>query len=242
MGRMIKLAADARRKELLKNPQWDELLGLNEPTDRGLCLVALDPAGSTGWCVLVFNAEGVQPTAYHGQCELSLLNVEMGPLIRGRRCLVSVERGYIGWPKYQAEDFANSGHISLREYQEMADELRKSERSMIKFHERVGKILGWCDANLVLAGPVWRPTATQWRSKIRDFKGVKGRDNLKATAVRFAERITGDPFTKQGHWTENKSKRFKAGKALDDEADATCINYASLKYFKQGDWPRWEDV
>lgn len=221
---MAQRARVARRKKWTTQPQWDELQGVAEPSDRPPCIVAIDPAASTGWCVIEL-VDG-EREVWHGQCEMRLLGDELGPVVEGRDCVVAVERGYIAWPAQGAD----------------ADEYRKSERAMITFFERTGKVLGWTDTNLQLQAPVWRPTARQWRSQIRDFKGVRGRPALKERAVQVAERLTGDAFRKQAHWVENRSQRFGTGVLLDDEADAVCIAFAALKFFTQNHWPTWAEI
>lgn len=210
------------------DPQWQrDVHGVMDPTSKPLRIVALDPAKSSGLAVV--SAAGI----HHAQCALNDVGAWLLPLTEGHPCLVAVERGYIVHPPANASEAVK----------------RQSERAQMVFMERCGRLLQLVDECLILAAPVWRPNAKQWRKlnrpwpePSRSLSWKQRRQQHKQTAVDKAEAATGDPFTKQPHWYENNTKRFRVGTLLDDEADAVCQAIAAQRLAESGGWATWSEV
>lgn len=200
-----------------KEPQWDQNVGLVETRDAPLAILALDPAKSTGWCLLTVEQE---PLIYSGQCDMQELNEWLKPLTDNYTCLVAVERGYISTQSLQVD-------VKRRVV---------SERNTILLMERIGYTIGWVCSNVALAAPIWRPTPNQWRSAFPGWlQSVRGREQHKQKSLAMAAKITGRPLERRPCDVQ-RGRRHKGGKPYDDEADAICIAYAAQRLYREGKW------
>ena len=201
------------------DPQWDTSVYMGDtPELKHLYILALDPAKSTGWCLLDTKD---RTNVWSGQCPLEHLSMWLLPMLSGKECLVAVERGYIATSSLQVGYAARV----------------VSERNTMVLLERMGQVIGWVNAHVNVAGRIWRPNPNQWRGKFGGWVGgTKGRDNHKAKAVATATTLTDGVYRKRKCDTELGSRRFKVGVPFEDEADAVCIAHAALRFYEAGGW------
>lgn len=208
-------------------PQWGRVTPLmlaegNEPVS----IVALDPAGSTGFAVRHMD-EG-EHGWYWGQADIDEWEDWVLPLVEGRQCLVAIERGYI----------AQLGRGASYQ-QRMA-----SEANTILLMQRIGRSIEQAKRLFISAGPIWTPNAQMWRGKFKGWVGtVKGRENHKLKAQAIAKKLTGDELTPLPHYyRRGRIVGKSAASVYEDAADAICIGEAAWRHFEQGKWPLWRDL
>lgn len=259
----------ATRKQLMKMPQWDELepnLNLPAPATSKLAVLALDAAKSTGWCVATVEHE---PLLFYGQCPINELPQWVTPVTDQYHCLVMVERGYIsgqsghltrrqrehlgqtigasaqrlGASPQGSEDLVDMVLRALPDLKHQEAKKKKSERALMQMFERFGRVLDFVRNHVTVVGPVWRPTANDWRKRHRGWPLRMGREDHKLKAVEVASELTRDVFRTQPHWYKN-GRRFggNSGALLDDAADAVCQAHAGMSLAAEGGWPTWTDL
>lgn len=259
----------ATKKQLLRMPEWDELepnLNLPAPATSKLAVLALDAAKSTGWCVATVEPE---PLLFYGQCPINELPDWVTPITDQYHCLVMVERGYIsgqsghltrnqrqhleqlisqqarrlGATEEGATKLAHQVLKALPDEGRQAAQRKKSERALMQMFERFGRVLDFVRANVNVVGPVWRPTANQWRSKHQGWPLRMRREDHKLYSVEVAETLTGGSFRTQPHWyKDGRRLGGNAGALLDDAADAVCQAHAGMVLAAEGGWPTWEEL
>ena len=257
------------KKQLLRQPEWDELepnLNLPPPARSRLAVLALDAARSTGWCVATVEPE---PLLYYGQCPINELPQWVTPVTDQYHCLVMVERGYIsgqsgGLTRNQrqhleqlicrsaqrmgasdggARQLAGMVMGALPDVRQEEARRKKSERSLMQMFERFGRVLDFVRTHVNVVGPVWRPTANQWRKKHKGWPLRMRREDHKLYSVQVAEELTGGDFRTQPHWyRDGRRIGGNAGALLDDAADAVCQAHAGMVLASEGGWPVWEDL
>lgn len=110
----------------------------------------------------------------------------------------------------------------------------------MKLFERTGEILGLVKQNMATVGPIWRPTAQQWRARHPKWD-AKGRAEHKGKALVRAAELTGGSMATSKKQTINGRK---VGKITwqEDEADAICMSFAARLKAVSGQWPLWRDL
>jgi hypothetical protein len=259
----------ATKKQLMKMPEWDELepnLNLPAPATSKLAVLALDAAKSTGWCVATVEQE---PLLFYGQCPINELADWVTPVTDNYHCLVMVERGYIsgqsghlsraqrehlgqlissqaqrlGASPQGAEDLVDAVLRSLPDMRQQEARKKRNERALMQMFERFGRVLDFVRGHVNVVGPVWRPTANQWRKLHKNWPVRMRREDQKLMAVEVAETLTGASFRTQPHWYKNGRRvGGNSGALLDDAADAVCQAMAGMELAARGGWPTWEEL